>query len=104
MKVLNILVYEAIAAVSAVSTLVGESKNKKRKGKKNVRGRGRDWKGRVQETSVGSSLFLSIIHLRQRSRLIMMSIQNRDVEPADPTAQDTGVLGAPGQAKNMETE
>jgi hypothetical protein len=69
MKFLNIVVYGAIAAAAAA---VGRYKNKKRKGKRNVRGRGQ--KRRAKETNVGPSVFLSIVHLRRRVRLIMMRI------------------------------
>jgi hypothetical protein len=105
MKFVNIVVYEAIAAASAAAIFaaaaVGRNKNKKRKGKRNVRGRGQ--KRRVKETSVGSLLLLSIVHLRRRVRLIMM-IQNWDVGPADPTARDTGIFGGPGPVEKLETE
>jgi hypothetical protein len=76
MKFLNIVVYEAIAAASMAAILaaaaVGRNKNKKRKGKRNVRGRGQ--KSRAKETNVGPSVFLSIVHLRCRVRLIMIKI------------------------------
>jgi hypothetical protein len=105
MKVLNILVYEAIAAASAVAILaaaaVGRNKNKKRKGKRNVRGRGQ--KRRVKEMGVGSSLLLSMVHLRRGVKLIMRR-QKRNVEPADPTAQNIDIPEAAGQVENLETE
>jgi hypothetical protein len=85
MKFLNIVVYEAIAAAA-----VGRNKNKKLKGKRNVRVR--DTKRWDKKTSVGSLLLLSIVHLRRWLRLITMRIQNRDVVPADPTSQGTGNL------------
>jgi len=106
MKFINIVVYEAIAAASAAvifsAAAVGRNRNKKRKGKRNVLGQGQ--KRRVKETSVGSLLPSSIVHLGRRVRLIMMRIQNRDVGPANPTAQDTGNLGVPGQVEKLETE
>ena len=106
MKFINIVVYEAIAAASAAAIFAaaagGRNRNKKRKGKRNVRGR--DTKRGAKETSVGSLLLLSIVHLRRWLRLITMRIQNRDVGPANPTAQDTGNLGVPGQVEKLEIE
>jgi hypothetical protein len=103
MKFLNILAYEAIAAASAVAILaaaaVGRDKNKKRKGKRNVRERGQ--KRRVKETNVRSVLLLlSIVHVRRRVKLIMIGNRVRMLRLQIPKLKLRELLGLQVKLRN----